>query len=78
MTLALGDVRQNEQFELVTVPDEEIKARLRRLGLHDGVVECRRQLRGGPTIVRRSGTQLAIGAGLADRIEIERAEHQQR
>jgi ferrous iron transport protein A len=56
---------------MVEVPDGDTRARLLRLGFLDGEVECRRKLRNGPVIVRRNGTELALGRSLATEIEID-------
>jgi len=55
---------------LERVPDDDVRARLLRLGFLDGAVECRHRLRKGPIVLRRNGTELALGADLAREIEI--------
>ncbi|QGN07726.1 ferrous iron transport protein A [Halorhabdus sp. CBA1104] len=72
MAEVLGDVDSGEFVRLADVPDGDTRARLLRLGFLDGTVECRHHIRKGPVIVRRNGTELALGADLADSIEIER------
>jgi ferrous iron transport protein A len=69
----LSNAGPGDEFEIETVPDETVRAQLLRLGFFDGSVECRRRVRNGPVIVRRNGTELAIGASLADRITIHLA-----
>jgi ferrous iron transport protein A len=71
MGTTLADVRTNDRFEVVTVPDENTRAQLLRLGFLDGEVECRQRVRNGPVILRRNGTDLALGRGLAKEIEVE-------
>ncbi|WP_423996731.1 FeoA domain-containing protein [Halorubrum trapanicum] len=73
MTAALVDVPPDEWIELVDVPDDESRARLLRLGLLDGRVKCRRRIRNGPVVVRRRGTEVALGRSLAREITVERA-----
>jgi len=68
----LADVGSGESVRLADVPDGDTRARLLRLGFLDGAVECRHHIRKGPVIVRRNGTELALGADLAREIEIER------
>ncbi|MFB6202790.1 MAG: ferrous iron transport protein A [Halorhabdus sp.] len=68
----LADVDAGETVRLVDVPDGDTRARLLRLGFLDGTVECRHHVRKGPVIVERRGTELALGASLANDIEIER------
>ncbi|MFY4816405.1 FeoA domain-containing protein, partial [Haloarcula sp. AONF1] len=70
MTAALVDVPPDEWIELVDVPDDESRARLLRLGLLDGRVECRRRIRNGPVVVRRRGTEVALGRSLARDITV--------
>ncbi|WP_181685239.1 FeoA family protein [Halorhabdus salina] len=72
MSEVLADVGSGESVQLVDVPDENTRARLLRLGFLDGSVECRHHIRKGPVIVRHNGTELALGAALAEEIEIER------
>lgn len=72
MSEVLADVGSGESVRLADVPDGDTRARLLRLGFLDGAVECRHHIRKGPVIVRRNGTDLALGADLAAEIEIER------
>lgn len=74
MTGALGDVDPGASVSIERVPDDDVRARLLRLGLLDGPVECRHRLRKGPVVLRRNGTELALGADLADAIEVTPAE----
>ncbi len=73
MVVALSEVPSDERVELVDVPDDECRARLLRLGLLDGSIECRRRIRNGPVVVRRRGTEVALGRSLAWEITVERA-----
>lgn len=66
----LSTVEAGSEFQITNVPDEEVRAQLLRLGLLDGDVECRRRIPNGPVVVRRGGTQFAIGASLSDRIRV--------
>lgn len=59
-------------FEIKSVPDDTTRARLLRLGFLDGPVECRRRVQNGPVIIRRNGTDLALGAPIAERITVDR------
>jgi Fe2+ transport system protein FeoA len=70
MSSVLANARPGEQFEIRDVPDGEIRAKLLRLGFLDGDVTCRQRLRNGPVVIRRNGTDLAVGATVADDIEI--------
>jgi ferrous iron transport protein A len=66
----LADAVPGDSVVLEHVPDEDVRARLLRLGFLDGAVECRHRLRKGPIVLRRNGTELALGAGLATEIEV--------
>ena len=66
----LSDVDPGDTFQIVTIPDDRIRAQLQRMGFLDGAVECRQQLRKGPVIIRRHGTQMAIGASVARAVEV--------
>lgn len=72
MTSVLADIPPDESIELVAVPDDESRNRLLRLGFLDGRVTCHRQIRGGPVVVRRHGTEVALGRTLAREIVVER------
>lgn len=67
----LSGVSPGVTVRIQSVSDETTRARLLRLGFLDGPVECRRQIRNGPIIIRRNGTDLAIGAAVADGIKIQ-------
>jgi ferrous iron transport protein A len=70
MNETLSDVRPGQRFHIGEVGDSKLRARLLRLGFMDGPVTCRNRLRRGPVIVSREGTDLALGASVADDIEI--------
>ena len=72
MSEVLADVGSGEAVRLVSVPDGDTRARLLRLGFLDGTVTCRHHIHKGPVVVRRNGTDLALGSDLAREIEIER------
>jgi len=73
MTEVLADTTPGESVSLERVPDDDVRARLLRLGFLDGAVECRHRLRKGPIVLRRNGTEMALGADLAAEIEISHA-----
>jgi ferrous iron transport protein A len=66
----LSDVSRGDEFRIEAVPDDQVRAQLLRLGFLDGSVRCRRRLRNGPVVVKRNGTELAIGATVADGIRV--------
>jgi Fe2+ transport system protein FeoA len=66
----LSTVDPGTTFEIKSVPDGTTRARLLRLGFLDGPVECYRRVPNGPVIVRRNGTDLAIGNPIAEDIDV--------
>ena len=76
MSDVLADVGPGDAVRMVSVPDGQTRARLLRLGFLDGAVECRHHIRQGPVIVRRNGTELALGSALAEEIEVERIDEE--
>jgi len=74
MSEMLADTDPGDAVVLESVPDDDVRARLLRLGFLDGAVECRHRLRKGPIVLRRNGTELALGADLAREIEVTSGE----
>lgn len=70
MAVELSTVEPGTTFEVESVSDGTTRARLLRLGFLDGPVECTRHVKNGPMIVRRNGTDLAIGARIAEGIAV--------
>lgn len=70
MAEVLANVRPGEAFVIESVPDDEVRAKLLRVGFLDGAVECRRRLSKGPIVIERTGTELALGSSLAEEIEV--------
>lgn len=70
MSNTLDDVSAGRRCRLVMVPDEQLRAKLLRLGFLDGPVTCRHRLRKGPVVISRQGTDLAVGRPLAKDIEV--------
>lgn len=71
MTRTLSEIDAGQAFTIRDVPDDDVRAQLLRIGLLDGQVRCRTRLRNGPVVVERNGTQLALGASVADEISVE-------
>jgi ferrous iron transport protein A len=69
----LGQVTRDTVFQVDQVPDPELRAKLLRLGFLDGRVTCRHNIRNGPVVITRDGTELAIGRSLAGDIGISEA-----
>lgn len=70
MSETLSTAAPGSTVAIESVSDETTRARLLRLGFLDGPVECRRRVRNGPVIVSRNGTDLAVGASVANEIRI--------
>ncbi|MFW5924105.1 MAG: FeoA family protein [Halanaeroarchaeum sp.] len=70
MRTTLHDVERGEAFRIDAVADDEVRAQLHRMGFLDGTVECRHRVVGGPVVITRRGTDLAVGATVADDVEI--------
>lgn len=70
MAEILSDMSPGQRFRIASVGDPGLRARLLRLGFMDGPVTCQNRLRRGPVIVSREGTDLALGAAVADSIEV--------
>ena len=71
MTPALSTVEPGARFEIRAVPEGQVRAQLLRIGFLDGVVECTHHIRNGPVVLEADGTQIAIGASIADEVTIE-------
>lgn len=68
MSTNLDDVDAGMRFRLDTVPDDDLRARLLRLGFLDGPVTCRHRINNGPVVITRDGTELAVGQSVAAQI----------
>lgn len=71
MTQPLTHVETGDRFEILVVPDGEVRAQLLRIGFLDGIVECRTKLRNGPVVLEAEGTQIALGASVAETIRVD-------
>ncbi|MFB6153515.1 MAG: ferrous iron transport protein A [Halodesulfurarchaeum sp.] len=71
MSPSLADVDPGDAFRIESVSDDRLRAQLLRLGFMDGRVTCRHHLRKGPVIISHDGTDLAIGAKVADQVDID-------
>lgn len=74
MGTTLDEVPAGTAVRIEAVGDDELRAKLRRLGFLDGRVDCRRHLTKGPVVVSRHGTDLALGQSVAQGIEITEVE----
>lgn len=72
MGSTLAAVDEGAVFDIESVSETEVRARLLRLGFLDGEVECHRRLTNGPVVLRRNGTTLALGRKIAEGVTIDR------
>lgn len=71
--MSLAEVSPEERIELADVPDDDARTRLLRLGFLDGRVECHQQIHNGPVVLRRRGSEVALGRALAREIRVTRS-----
>ncbi|MFB6124544.1 MAG: ferrous iron transport protein A [Halanaeroarchaeum sp.] len=74
MGTTLHEVDAGAAFRIDAVGDEDVRAQLLRMGFLDGEVECRQRLRNGPVVIRRRGTELALGKPIAQDVQITRTD----
>lgn len=70
MRETLQDVERGQTFRIDAVDDDEVRAQLQRMGFLDGEVTCRQHLTAGPVVISRRGTDLALGAPIADDVHV--------
>ena len=75
MNPTLADISADTVFEIERVGDDELRAKLRRLGFLDGRVDCQRRFANGPVVLSRRGTDLALGASVAAEIAVTEVEN---
>lgn len=70
MTLDQG--KKGQFYRIVRLPGKEIRSQAIRFGLWEGaVIECKGIIPKGPVIIGRNHQEIAIGRGLAHKIEVE-------
>lgn len=70
--MVLADVKKNQQFKILSVPDDVIRAQTIRFGINSGsIVSCDEIIPAGPVIVRKNKQEIAVGNNLAKEIVIE-------
>jgi len=69
--MTLDQANRGERFEILSIPDHKISAQAIRLGIYEGAkLTCADKLPAGPIIIQNRMQEIAIGRGLAKRIEI--------
>lgn len=68
---SLVNAHKGNQFRITRLPDGVEKMQLIRMGVCEGdMVSCIERLPGGTMVIQRNRQEIAIGSGLAKRIEI--------
>lgn len=72
-TCSLSCARKGDQFEIVSVDDEHARVQALRFGMSAGAaVECITRIPAGPIVLKSGRQEIAVGRGLADRIQVRR------
>lgn len=70
--MRLDQVNKGQRFQITSIGDKQISTQAIRLGIHEGAkLTCAYKLPGGPVIIQNGMQEIAIGRGLARRIEIQ-------
>lgn len=70
--MKLSQLKKNQKFKIIYIPDEMIRAQIIRFGLIEGSEAfCIQVIPAGPIIVRKNRHELAIGRALAGSIDVE-------
>jgi Fe2+ transport system protein FeoA len=72
-TCALSCARKGEHFEIISVDDDSARIQALRFGMSAGAsVECVTRVPAGPIVLKSGRQEIAVGRGLADRIQVRR------
>ncbi|MBS4030160.1 MAG: ferrous iron transport protein A [Clostridiales bacterium] len=67
----LDQVKRGQKIEICRIPDEIIRAQAIRFGVAEGaIVICSEKLPAGPVVISKGHQELAIGRGLAKKIDV--------
>ncbi|ADL13457.1 FeoA family protein [Acetohalobium arabaticum] len=70
--MTLADVKRGDEFQITTIPEENVRAQALRFGISEGSeVSCAEKVPGGPVIVARNLQEIAVGRNLAEQIAVE-------
>ncbi|NLK21260.1 MAG: ferrous iron transport protein A [Epulopiscium sp.] len=70
--MRLSNAHPGQTIEIVSIPDSSIRAQAIRFGLYEGAkVKCSQAIKKGPVILQNYMQEIAIGHGLANKIEIK-------
>ncbi len=72
-TCALSCARKGEHFEIISVDDDHARVQALRFGMSAGAaVECITRIPAGPIVLKSGRQEIAVGRGLAQRIQVRR------
>ncbi len=75
-TCALSCARKGDRFEIVSVDDDHARIQALRFGMSAGAdVECITRIPAGPIVLKSGRQEIAVGRGLAERIQVRRRHH---
>jgi len=77
--MKLAEIKKGQNFRIIQIPDEIIRAQTIRFGISEGSeATCVQVIPAGPIIVKKNRHEIAIGRALANSIEIEATPKQKR
>lgn len=70
--MRLDQVNKGQRFQIISIPDKHISTQAIRLGIYEGAkLACVYKLPAGPVVIQNGMQEIAIGRGLAKRIEVK-------
>jgi len=70
--MTLDQVNKGQRFQIISIPDKHISAQAIRLGIYEGAkLTCVYKSPAGPVIIQNGMQEIAIGRGLAKKIEVQ-------
>ncbi len=71
-TMTLDQVNKGQIFQIVSIPDKHVSAQAIRLGIYEGArLTCVYKFPAGPVIIQNGMQEIAIGRGLAKKIQVQ-------
>lgn len=69
--MTLDMVKRGQTVRILDIMDAQVKAQAIRFGIFEGqTVKCTQVVPAGPVIIRKNTQEIALGRGLAQRIEV--------
>ncbi len=70
--MTLDKAKKGIKVKIVGIGSKDIRSQAIRLGIYEGAVfTCSEKLPGGPVIIQSRLQEIAIGKGLAEKIQVE-------